>query len=351
MSYETMCRSQLGPVSLEPGLACSVQEFRRGVVATCATYQGMSHGVPLPAERPEYTAMLGLDKPIEVDVDKDTGRPRADEQKRLRTMLRDNARIVENFERDATRMRHAVPKPAKPPGREGEGSDEESDVDPALEFRNIKLQIVVVKALDIPQGDFLYSLDPYVAVNVVDFDPLADGVAEKGLEWYRKFEQYHAQTPVKTGTASPEWRAQLEAEVRSREDTHVHFRLFDRDELAAMDRFIGHTAVDLKSVLKDAFYTPKALALSPANKKNAREWAAIKRCRLYVSMNWEGYKSQIKSNPAGFGGDLPSAPLDRRREGRRVRIAETTGEDEGAAGKKKKKKPPAKPSRLLRHEL
>merc|ERR1712061_765594 len=116
-------------------------------------------------------------------------------------------------------------------------------------YHRIQLNILIIRAISLPENVGLYTCDPYVVVTVVDGDLLSNEAEVGGKEWYNKREQYHGETPQLEGTLEPEWRHSCEAEIRARKDTHIHFRIYDHDAIALEDRGIGQAAIKLADVL------------------------------------------------------------------------------------------------------
>ncbi|CAK9080273.1 unnamed protein product [Durusdinium trenchii] len=162
-------------------------------------------------------------------------------------------------------------------------------------YHRVKLEIEVVRATDLPSAALLSTSDPYVVVSIVDGHPLQDPEALKGYEdWRSVHEQFSGQTRVAEGT-NPEFRARFLAEVRNREQTHIHFRLLDQDSISHADREIGQAVLPLVDVLGESWAAVRAIALRPMDRTNAQAWAAISKTRLHVAVISEGILGRVKN--------------------------------------------------------
>jgi len=106
-------------------------------------------------------------------------------------------------------------------------------------------------------------------------------------------------TPVLESTTDPEWRHRLYADVRTRDNSFVHFRVYDHDAVAKEDRGIGQAAIKLSEVQKNLFHGPRPIALAPFQKGSAKVWAGLKHSRLFFSVGWEEAAARLKHAISG----------------------------------------------------
>mmetsp|Transcript_35071 Transcript_35071/g.64054 ORF Transcript_35071/g.64054 Transcript_35071/m.64054 type:complete len:233 (+) Transcript_35071:3-701(+) len=119
----------------------------------------------------------------------------------------------------------------------------------------------------------------------------------------------------------------MEAEIRPREGTVIHLKLFDQDLAALRDRGVGHCAVPISEVQKDAWHGVRPIALEPFDTKKPKEWASLIDCRLFFSVGWEGSAARVKHKMPSFkkASDVrASGQLGARIARRRARSGRTT---------------------------
>ncbi|CAK0793944.1 unnamed protein product, partial [Prorocentrum cordatum] len=276
LAYQDLCLEQLGPEALAPSGPAAPE---------VPGYEQQGLEVERPAEARDYGRLLQVLRP-EVD---DAGLVPGSSRAQMSSVLAKNVELREAMQRDVARMRSAGQ-----PVLGFEGTDHG--------FHMIDLEILVLKATALPPAPFPYTSDPYVRVSVVDGDPFGREAAAAGQAWYSEREQYHGETLVLRGTQDPEWRCRLRARVRPREGTSVHFRVFDRDELAFSDGAVGQCAVPLGEVQQDRWHAPRAVALRPMDPLDQQQTAALRPSRLFLAVQWHGVQSKVASRPAGFGG-------------------------------------------------
>ncbi|CAK9074435.1 unnamed protein product [Durusdinium trenchii] len=134
------------------------------------------------------------------------------------------------------------------------------------------------------------------------------------------------QQPQRTRSSSareqgtnPEFRARFLAEVRNREQTHIHFRLLDQDSISHADREIGQAVLPLVDVLGESWAAVRAIALRPMDRTNAQAWAAISKTRLHVAVISEGILGRVKNEEQiqrAWDAPLPSGKSKRMAGGR-----------------------------------
>merc|ERR1712107_291714 len=95
----------------------------------------------------------------------------------------------------------------------------------------------------------------------------------------------HGETPVLHETHDPVWSTRLRA--------------------------LGQIVVPLADVQHDKWYAIRAVALRPMDDTDQKQIAALRPCRLFVSIQWHGVESKVKSRPIGFQGNSHS-PARRR---------------------------------------
>merc|ERR1712070_666535 len=105
----------------------------------------------------------------------------------------------------------------------------------------------------------------------------------------------------------------MHAEVRPRENSYVHFRIYDHDAVAAEDRGLGQAVITLSDVQQNLYHGPRPIALEPMNKKSAKMWAGLKHARLFFSVGWEGAAARLKHRVEGHQ-DSHSTTVSRARK-------------------------------------
>ncbi|CAK9074711.1 unnamed protein product [Durusdinium trenchii] len=257
--------------------------------------QQQSREVPLPPGRPDYGRQLAK---VELPPDNVWGwQAQMQAKRRLDDALETNRKIREALQGSVRRMQRAMPRapgdPERPPAPAPESPQSSPGGSPR--YHRVKLEIEVVRATDLPSAALLSTSDPYVVVSIVDGHPLQDPEALKGYEdWRSVHEQFSGQTRVAEGT-NPEFRARFLAEVRNREQTHIHFRLLDQDSISHADREIGQAVLPLVDVLGESWAAVRAIALRPMDRTNAQAWAAISKTRLHVAVISEGILGRVKN--------------------------------------------------------
>eukprot|EP00440_Ansanella_granifera_P016917 gb/GFBE01018381.1/.p1 GENE.gb/GFBE01018381.1/~~gb/GFBE01018381.1/.p1 ORF type:complete len:430 (+),score=75.44 gb/GFBE01018381.1/:1-1290(+) len=294
LSYESVLVQTVGPAALDLDMHMNLEEFGRSVFVPRGTYVNQGQEVKLPPGRPDYGRQI---MQVELPPDNVYGRrTQMMAKKHLDEAITNNVEIRKVLQRDVARMRRSMPRPHGAPPVEVDEPERPAGALEGRHYGRVKLDIQVVKATDIPLAEFLASTDPYVIVSVVDGNPLQDPQALKGFEdWRALHEQWSAKTRVVEGTAEAHFRANFFCEVRNREVTHVHFRLFDQDSIAYADRQIGQAVLPLSDVFTDEWSAPRAMALRPMDAKDQKAWQAVHKTRLHVAINWEGVFHSVKT--------------------------------------------------------
>jgi len=244
------------------------------------------------------------------------GEPEEVEVERAAALLLGNRKAVAMMERDAVKMRNAVPGQvwyADEPFA-GAGVPKPPAEEVLLAFA--KLTIQVICALALPETDVLGTCDPFVVASVVDGDPMSWEAERYGADWYAKRQQWQGVTATIINTKAPRWNASFDTQVKCREDTHVHFRIYDREQIAKRHDPLGHAAVPLAEVIKeDTWAHPRPIALIPlpGSRLSRKD---LEESRLLVCINFEPVTGSVRTAVPRFAAESAASSTQRRGHGR-----------------------------------
>lgn len=316
-SYEELRRGRFGPAADDPEKLLRADSFGFNLHAEFG--QCENHVVDLPSNPLLRVNDKGKGTWQELNPKVDSaGDLIKDSAHNLAMALHKNIKTRETMLKEVVRMRRAIPSA---PGEEDDRTNDSADEG----FHTVELTIRVIKGEHFPEPHYMYSRDAYVSVHVVDADPLS--LEAENVEWYAERQQWASRTLSKENSLNPVWDAVLttgETGVRPRAGTWVHFRVLDKDDAALQDTPIGQAAIPMTEVLKDVWYTPKVVALTPFGtnsrpvKEVQQDWKSLREARLYISIQYEGVNTSIKSKVAWADtGGRSKSKLQSRRDRRK----------------------------------